>query len=98
METPNIISDQIVQLVKGEFTPSQASDIVLSLISQKISYHKLEEIQLWERNHEIDLEPLRNRITELENEKKKAENFIAQMKAAGKNLKIDGTIEMKSAK
>ena len=85
---------QTIQLVKGEFTPSQASDVIMSLISQKINYHKLEGMQLWERNHNYDQEPLNKRIKELEEEKKIAKEFISKMKLEGKNLKINGVIEM----
>ena len=94
MQPSKSSSSQIVQLIKGEFSPSQANDIVLSLISQKISYHKLEEIQLWEKNHDFNLEPIRIRIRELEYEKQKAEQFITEVRLKGKDLEINGIIEM----
>ena len=82
------------QLVDGEFTPSQASDIISSLINQKINYHKLEVLQNWERNHKHDEELLRNRINELEEEMKIAKDFILKLKKEGKNVRIDGIIKM----
>ncbi len=85
---------QEIQLVKGEFTPSQASEIINSLINQKINYHKLEGLQRWERNHQYDQEPLNRRIEELENEKIRAEEFISKIKDEGKNLKINGILEL----
>lgn len=96
MESSKSSSTQIVQLIKGEFSPSQANEIVLSLISQKISFHRREEIQLWEKNHDSNLELIRIRISELENQKQKAENFISELKLQGKNLEINGIIEMKA--
>lgn len=83
---------QKVQLVKGEFTPSQASNVITSLLDQKINYHKIEGIQLWEKDHAIDQEPLKLRIKELEREKQVALDFILSVKNKGKNLKIDGTL------
>ena len=98
MKTNVTITAELIQLVQGTFTPSQATDIVLSLLSQKINYHKLEEIQLWEKDHTFDLEPLKNRIAQLENEKIKASEFINQMKLNGSNLEINGVLEMKEIK
>ncbi|WP_194851004.1 hypothetical protein [Nonlabens antarcticus] len=89
-------SDQKIQLVKGEFTPSQASEVINALIDQKINYHKIENIQMWEKDHSTDQEPLKKRIKELENEKEVARKFIADLKAKGKKLTMDGTIILKA--
>ncbi|AFU69708.1 hypothetical protein P700755_003033 [Psychroflexus torquis ATCC 700755] len=101
METKSITSKEIkvqnIQLVDGEFTPSQASDIISALINQKINYHKIEGLQLWERDHNNDPKPLSNRINELEEEKRHAEEFIAELKAKGKNLKINGILNLSIA-
>ena len=101
METKNTISKEVkvqnIQLVDGEFTPSQASDIISALINQKINYHKIEGLQLWERDHNNDPKPLSNRINELEEEKRLAEEFIAELKAKGKNLKINGILNLSIA-
>lgn len=87
---------QKVQLVKGEFTPHQASDVVMSLLDQKINFHKLKAIQLWEQNHNYDQEPIKNRIKQLEAEKVIASDFISKMMLEGKNLNIEGILIMKA--
>lgn len=86
---------QKIQIVKGEFTPTQALDIVLSLLSQKINHHRLQEIQLWENDHEFNLAPIKSRILELEKEKEIAEQFISQVKLNNKKLEIDGILNLK---
>jgi hypothetical protein len=88
--------DQKIELVNGEFTPTQAADIIISLINQKINYHKIKRFQMWESNHESDLLPLNNRIEELEQEKKTAIYFIEKMRLEGAHLKINGIINMTS--
>jgi hypothetical protein len=88
-------TDQNVQLVQGIFSPAQAHEIILSLITQKINFHKMEEVQLWEKNHDTDLQPLKNRILELEKEKVKAKKFIEEVAVAGKKLEINSTLQMK---
>lgn len=86
--------ERTIQLLDGEFTPSQASDVIFSLISQKINYHNLEGLQNWERNHKYDQEPLRNRINELEDAMKQTKDFMLKLKDSGKNVKIEGVIKM----
>lgn len=90
--------ERTIQLVDGKFTPSQASDVLVALIKQKISYHKLEELQNWERNHKYDQAPLKNRIKELEGELKRTKDFMSELKESGKNVKIDGVIKMSVVK
>jgi hypothetical protein len=93
--TPQVENkERKIQLVDGEFTPSQASDIISSLIEQKINYHRLEGLQNWERNHTYDEEPLRNRIKELNDEMKRFKDFVSELKEKGKNVKIEGVIKM----
>ena len=98
METKKIskieIKEQKIQLVNGEFTPSQASDIITSLIKQKINFHKLEILQSWEKNNTHNQEPLNSRIQELEKEQKTAKDFIKKMRSEGKKLKIDGILTL----
>lgn len=51
-----------IQLVKGDFSPSEASQIILSLINEKINFHKIERLQIWEGNHNCETDPLDKRI------------------------------------
>ncbi|MDP5105015.1 MAG: hypothetical protein NWQ31_02460 [Polaribacter sp.] len=90
------MQEQKIQLVKGGFTPNQASDVVMSLLNQKINYHKLESIQQWEQNHKYDREPLKKRIQQLEAEKEIAAEFISKIKLEGKKLNIEGILVMKA--
>ncbi len=91
------VSTQKIQLVKGEFTPSEALDIVRSLIDEKINFHKIQRLQLWEGNHACNTNQLDGRIKELELEKEKTREFIAEMRTQGKNLMINGVLEIKIA-
>lgn len=86
-----------VQLVKGDFLPEKAIEIMIALLDQKINYHKIEGIQLWEKDHKNDQEPINNRIKELEKEKKKAINFLSKMKSSEKKIQINGMLSMRLA-
>jgi hypothetical protein len=83
-----------IQLVKGEFTPSEASHIITSLIDEKINFHKIQRLQMWEGNHRCKPDELNGRIEELEKEKEITRAFINSMRGLGKNLKIDGTLKI----
>ncbi len=83
-----------IQLVNGEFTPSEASDIIISLINEKINFHKIKRLQLWEGNHKYDTDQLDGRIKELREEKRIASEFIASTESLGRKLKINGILEI----
>lgn len=85
---------QQIQLVKGAFSPSEASDIICALLDEKINFHKLQRLRLWEGSHGCQTAPLDGRIEELEKEKQIAREFIAKNRAAGRRLKITGTLEI----
>lgn len=88
---------QKIQLVKGDFTPNEASDVIMSLINEKISFHKLQRLQIWEGNHKCQTHQLDGRIGELEKERETAHEFINSIRSMGKNLKIDGILEISVA-
>lgn len=98
METQELVRtkeiEQSIQLVMGEFTPKEASHVILALLDQKINFHKIERLQLWVGDHGLKTEQLDGRIKELENEKKVAKEFIDSYRNLGKKLKINGTLEI----
>ncbi|MHA7058714.1 hypothetical protein ACWGOQ_0015930 [Aquimarina sp. M1] len=96
METQELIktetTKQKIELVKGEFTPSEASHVINSLINEKINFHKLQRLQVLEGDHGCQTNSLDGRISELEKEKEIARNFINEIRVLGQNLKISGTL------
>ncbi|MFT6837446.1 MAG: hypothetical protein ACJAUO_002033 [Sediminicola sp.] len=88
---------QIVQLVKGVFTPSEAYDVMISLINEKINFHNLQRLQLWEENNGFDTDQLDGRIKELLEEKQNVIEIIEKFKGLGKDLKINGILEITAA-
>ncbi|SDG64320.1 hypothetical protein [Psychroflexus sediminis] len=85
-----------VKLVDGEFTPTQASDILNALIDQKINYHKIENLQHWEQNHNNDSKPFITRIQALEKEKEAVDRYISEIRKEGKKISINGIITLNS--
>jgi hypothetical protein len=89
---------QKIQLVEGKFTPSEASDVVTSLIEEKINFHKLQRLSLCEGHQEADTAYPDGRIGELYNEKRIAREYIAEARRLGYRLKIDGILEISFVK
>lgn len=98
METKEVTTTKTakkkIQLVKGEFTPSEAYDVIMSLIDEKINFHKLQRLQLWEGNHLGTTDPLDNRIKELMEEKQMTKEFLARTRGSGKSYVINGVLEI----
>lgn len=98
METNELVktekTKQKIQLVKGDFTPSEASDVISALIDQKINFHKIQRLQLWEGNHKCETDQLDGRIKELEEEKRIAKEYIDAARSGGQRLKINGILEI----
>jgi len=86
--------DQKIQLVKGDFTPLEASHVIIGLIDLKINFHKVQRLQHWEGNHECETSQLDKRIKELEKEKEIAVAYIKNLRGSGKKLKIDGVLDI----
>jgi hypothetical protein len=86
-------SQQQFQLIDGTFTPSEAGQILLSMVKSKIDYHSLERYSNEERfgrdttQSEVRLEKLQKLNTSLK-------ELLALADAEKQNLKIDGWIEI----
>lgn len=87
-------TEQKIQLVKGEFTRSEASFVVNALLDEKINFHKIQRLQIWEGDHGRETNQLDGRIQELEEEKRIAKEFIKKAASQGHTFKINGTLEI----
>ena len=61
----NTVTKQEIKLVEGHFTPSDASDIIGSVLDVKINFHKLKRLSKTEGNEKDLCEYDSDRITEL---------------------------------
>ena len=85
---------QKVQLVEGNFSPSEASDIISSLIDVKVNFHKLQRLSWREGNENCNTRYPDGRIAELENERKVAKEFLQSARSERCSVKITGTLEI----
>ena len=85
---------QKIQLVDGSFTPSEALDVITSLLNEKINFHKLQRLSWYEGDQNANTNYPDGRIEELEMEKQIAKNFINSVRSEGKRLRIDGILKI----
>lgn len=86
--------EQKVQLVRGGFTPSEASDVVLGLIDEKINFHKLQRLRWCEGYFNADTSYADTRIAELQAEKQRVIAFIKAAREEGRCISINGVLEL----
>lgn len=92
-----MVSTEVIQkinLVDGQFTASEASDVVEALIQEKINFHKVQRLQKLIGDCDSETGELSGRISELLKEKQKARHFFAEARKAGRNVVINGTLEI----
>ena len=85
---------QTIRLVDGEFTPSEASHVISSLLDVKINFHKLQRLTMLEGDCYSNTSYDNGRIDELEGEKLTSREFISQMRQKNLKLQIKGNLEI----
>jgi hypothetical protein len=85
---------QKIKLVEGQFTPSEAVDVISALIDEKINFHKLQRLSLREGDENADTSYTNNRIQELMREKQIAKDFINNARCEGCKVRIDGILQI----
>ena len=91
IQTENFVQE--VELVKGNFTKSEAAHIVSALIDEKINFHKIQRLQAWEGDHYGRNDALNNRVDELQEQKELAKKAIWAQEGQV-NFKIEGTLKI----
>lgn len=86
--------DQSIRIVDGEFTPEEANDIVRALVNEKINFHKLQRLAIWEGDVNANASFPNSRIEELEREKIKFNEFVKLARKGGSMLRIEGDLKV----
>lgn len=80
-------------LIRGEFSPQDALEVVNHLISIKINFHEMRSFSNKIRFGEVD-QNSEMRIIELKQSKASINDLITNAKQQGKTLKIESTISV----
>lgn len=84
--------NQKIKLINGNFTSSEAKDILNGLLDIKINFHKLQRLSRTEGNMNDSCEFDTGRIIELIDSKQNLKPFLTDVRINGKKLKIESTI------
>ena len=85
---------QKIDLIDGDFTASEASDIINSVLKVKINFHKFNRLSITEGNNNDDCKYDSGRIAELIKDQQIAKDFFAQARLEGKKLKMRSVIQI----
>lgn len=85
---------QKVNLIDGHFSPSEALDLINSLIDEKINFHTIQRLGQFIHDNTIDDQESRDRIAQLEKEKKNVKEFIANARVRGRKIVMTSNIEI----
>ncbi|MCV6630223.1 MAG: hypothetical protein OIF50_10220 [Flavobacteriaceae bacterium] len=83
-----------VKLIDGEFSASEASDLIQSLIKQKINFHKVHRLSMYEGNMGNDTSVDDSRIQQLITAQQEFKNITTQARESGKKIKISGVLDI----
>lgn len=83
-----------VKLVDGKFTALEAKEVINALIDEKINFHKIHRLALCEGNENSNTSFDDSRVGQLMREKEDFREIYMEAKRAGKQLRIQGTLEI----
>lgn len=82
-------------LVKGVFTPEEASEIIEDLFLKKINFNKEKNFKLFIQTGQ-ESEQIEERINELKEAYKNAEQQILKAKKSGKSVRLSSIISLQT--
>lgn len=85
---------QTVQLVDGTFTPSEAYDLISSLIDQKINFHKLHRLSIHEGNENEDTSFDSHRIDQLQRAKDEFKALCREARMKRCKIKLNSILDI----
>ena len=86
------------RVIDGEFTSSEASDVISKLIDAQINFCKIQFISQYEGNHETGTDYYEQKIADLNYKKQELRESIKRAREEGMKICIEGTIKLKLGK
>ncbi len=91
-ESTEVAKDQ-QDLIKGDFSPEDAAEIVNHLITKKIRFHEVRSFSNEIRLGETDASSV-ERVEQLKESRESLNKLIKQAQEQGKNLRVSSTISI----
>ena len=67
MTTKEIVS--MIPLIEGTFSPKEATEIIETMVDDRVRFHSLQMLRMWEGNHKFDSSYWSKKIREMKEEK-----------------------------
>ncbi|MDZ7682663.1 MAG: hypothetical protein U5J63_13360 [Fodinibius sp.] len=80
-------------LIKGTFAPSEAKEVLMSLINSKISFHNMKNLRSYEHNGSQDQES-KQRTKELKKTRKHLLTILENAENDGNSVRIESQIKI----
>ncbi|WP_343488108.1 hypothetical protein [Allomuricauda sp. d1] len=95
-KTDTTTADENISLISGTFTPSEAADILLSFLNDKIKFHTVRKLNL-QPDSDTAFEVSEQRINDLRQAKERVTDLVVSAQKNGHLLDIKSTIEISLA-
>ncbi|WP_046744891.1 hypothetical protein [Kordia zhangzhouensis] len=83
-----------VSLVNGTFTAVEAKQVINSLLDEKINFHKIHRLSICEGNEKSNTDFDDSRLGQLMREKESFKKVYQSAKKEGKQIRINGILEI----
>lgn len=87
--------NQIVQIVNGSFSPTEAGEMLNDLITTRINFHNIQMLRMWEGNHRYNASEWDKKMETLKKDRAEAIALIAKAKKEGFEVEIIGDIKVR---
>lgn len=78
-----------MQLIDGNFSPSEAYDALACIIERNINFFKLQHLGQWEKDHDLCTKSIQQKLSDLNHCKDELKRLTAEARAEGYKLKVD---------
>jgi hypothetical protein len=88
----------IISLIEGKFSPEEAAEIIETMVADRIRFHNIQMLRMWEGNHNFDSKHWDKKIEEMKADKNMAKQLIDEAKREGYKVEIVTNIEVRISK
>ncbi len=85
---------QSIQLIEGHFNPTEASEILRTLIKAQENCNKVLKWSAWEKDHGADYRHYDEKVAVLNHSKEEGLSRIREANLLGQKVTVRGTIEI----
>jgi len=83
-----------MKFITEDFAPSDARELVNTILDRYANFYKLQYITQWEKDHATDKVSFDNKVNEIQEQKRQLNEIIALARQEGKSVQVEGKIEL----